>query len=69
MLCYYESFRGLSTREPASVTFDHEQGGDNLRHELELSLYCGLGDKLIGKCAKDCYGPDEEQVDSGRVPR
>ena len=31
--------------------------------EGELSQYCVLGDKLTGKCAKDCSDPDDEEAE------
>ena len=40
-----------------------------LRHERELSRYCILGDKLIGRCPKDCCGRDDGIVGQEQVSR
>ena len=44
-----------------------KQSGGHLRHEGELSRYCVLGDKLIGRCAKDCCGQDDRKVSQEQV--
>ena len=31
--------------------------------ERELSQHCVLGDKLTGKCAKDCFDPDDKEAE------
>ena len=43
------------------------QSGGHLRHEGELSRYRVLGNKLIGRCAKDCFGRDDGKVGQEQV--
>ena len=42
--------RSLKTRE----LYIYEKG--------ELSQYCVLGDKLTGRCAKDCFDQDDKEA-------
>ena len=39
----------------------------SFKTEGELSRYCVLGDKLIGRSAKDWYGRDDGQVGQEQV--
>ena len=39
-----------------------EPESEEVRSLKTQSQYCVLGDKLAGRCAKDCFDPDDKEV-------